>query len=198
MSKTQRLPKRDQVPAEDTWDLTSLFDDDAAWEAAFVRYERRVKGYEKFRGKLGDSAGVLAKCVAFDSQLDRLGERLGVYAFLRTAEDQTNSVYQRMLGRYQNAAARAAEAASYIRPELLALPLGPTQAAHRPRGDEALSAPDGAARAIQAPHARQEGRRTAGHARRDGPGRQPGLSPTARRRSEVWLRRRTNTERRSS
>ena len=26
MSKTQRLPKRDQVPAEDTWDLTSLFD----------------------------------------------------------------------------------------------------------------------------------------------------------------------------
>ena len=65
---------------------------------------------------------LLAKCLAFDSQLDRLGERLGVYAFLRTAEDQTNSVYQRMLGRYQNAATRAAEAASYIRPELLALP----------------------------------------------------------------------------
>jgi oligoendopeptidase F len=122
MSKTQRLPKRDQVPAQDTWDLASLFDDDTAWEAAFERYERRVKGYGKYRGKLGESAMMLAKCLEFDSQLDRLGERLGVYAFLRTAEDQTNSVYQRMLGRYQSVATRAAEAASYIRPELLALP----------------------------------------------------------------------------
>ncbi len=132
MSKTQRLPKRDQVPAEDTWDLASLFDDDAAWEAAFERYERRIKGYEKFRGKLGESAVMLAKCLEFDSQLDRLGERLGVYAFLRTAEDQTNSVYQRMLGRYQNVATRAAEAASYIRPELLALPVRPAAASSWP------------------------------------------------------------------
>jgi oligoendopeptidase F len=122
MSKTQRLPKRDQVPSGDTWDLTSLFADDAAWETAFTQYERRIKGYDKYRGQLGESPALLAKCLAFDSQLDRLAERLGVYAFLRTAEDQTNSTYQRMLGRYQNTATRAAEAASYIRPEILALP----------------------------------------------------------------------------
>ena len=54
MSKTQRLPKRDQVLREDTWDLTSLFDDDAAWDAAFTQYERRMKGYEKYRGQLGE------------------------------------------------------------------------------------------------------------------------------------------------
>jgi len=124
MSKTQRLPKRDQVPRGDTWDLASLFADDAAWEAAFGTYERRAKGYAKFRGRLGESPTLLAKCLAFDSRLDRLGERLGVYAFLRTTEDQTNSTYQRMLGRYQNVATRAAEAGSFIRPELLALPAG--------------------------------------------------------------------------
>ena len=110
------------MAGEDTWDLASLFADDAAWEEAFQRYERRIKGYEKFRGKLGTSAAVLAKCLEFDSQLDRRGERLGVYAFLRTAEDQTNSGHQRMLGRFQNAATRAVQAASFIRPELLALP----------------------------------------------------------------------------
>jgi oligoendopeptidase F len=122
MGKTQRLRKRDQVAVENTWDLASLFPDDAAWEESFQRYERRIKGYEKFRGKLGTSAAVLAKCLDFDSEFDRQGERLGVYAFLRTAEDQTNSGHQRMLGRFQSAATRAAQAASFIRPELLALP----------------------------------------------------------------------------
>ena len=50
------------------------------------------------------------------------GERLGVYAYLKTTEDQANSDYQRMKGRYQHVATKAAEAASYIRPEMLAIP----------------------------------------------------------------------------
>ena len=122
MSKAQRLPHRSEVKVADTWDLSSLFADDEAWEKAFQRLERQIKGYEKFRGQLGKNAETLAACLKFDSQLDRLGERLGVYAFLKTTEDQTNSQYQRMLGRFENVATRAAEAASYIRPELLALP----------------------------------------------------------------------------
>ena len=61
----------------------------------------------------------LAACLKFDSDFDRLSERLGTYAFLKTAEDQTNGTYQHMLGQYQHVAARAAEAASYIRPEIL-------------------------------------------------------------------------------
>lgn len=127
MSKTKRLPTRDQVKTADTWDLTSLFDDDAAWERAFKRYQRQAKGgYEQFRGQLADPVQ-LAACLKFDSQLDRLGERLGVYAFLKTTEDQSNSEYQRMLGRFENVATRASEAASFIRPELLGLSKGKLQ-----------------------------------------------------------------------
>ncbi len=120
MSKMKRLPTRDQVKESDQWDLTSLFADDVAWEKAFKRYVRQTKNYDKFRGTLSDPAQ-LAACLKFDSQLDRLGERLGVYAFLKTTEDQSNSQYQRMLGQFESVATRAAEAASYIRPELLAL-----------------------------------------------------------------------------
>lgn len=120
MSVKQRLPARHEVRAEDTWDLSSLFPDDAAWEKALTRFERQMKGYARFRGTLSDPAA-LAACLKLDSQLDRLGERLGTYAFLKTAEDQGNSVYQRMLGRCENASMRASEAASFIRPELLAL-----------------------------------------------------------------------------
>ena len=65
---------------------------------------------------------MLAACLQFDAAIDRAGERLGVYAFLKTAEDQGNSDYQRMKGRYQHVATQAAEAASFIRPEIMAIP----------------------------------------------------------------------------
>jgi oligoendopeptidase F len=54
--------------------------------------------------------------------LDRAGERIGSYASLKAAEDVANSQYQRMVGRFQHAATRAGEAASFIRPEILAIP----------------------------------------------------------------------------
>src|SRR5205823_13018788 len=89
------------------------------WETAFDRWSHQIAGYEKFRGKLRESASTLAELLKFDSEFERLGERLGVYAFLKTAEDQANSDYQRMKGRYQHVATKAAEASSFIRPEVV-------------------------------------------------------------------------------
>ncbi len=65
---------------------------------------------------------MLAACMKFDAEFERAGERLGTYAFLRTSEDQANSDAQRMKGRYEHVATQAAEAASYIRPEVMAIP----------------------------------------------------------------------------
>jgi oligoendopeptidase F len=109
------------VKPADTWDLASLFDSDAEWERAFADWEKKIPRYEKFRGTLGDGPAALARCLEFDSDFDRAGERLGTYAHLKTAEDMADSRYQRMLGRYEHAATLAAEAASYIRPEILSL-----------------------------------------------------------------------------
>jgi oligoendopeptidase F len=122
MSTVKALPKRSKIKVADTWDLTSLFNDDAAWEAAFKKWEKQIPGYEKFRGHLGDSAEMLSACLQFDSSLDRTGERLGTYAYLKASEDQANSDYQRMKGRYEHAATRAGEAASFIRPQIMAIP----------------------------------------------------------------------------
>jgi oligoendopeptidase F len=121
MSKIKSLPKRSQVKPQDQWDLGSLFKSDAEWESAFAKWERGIPGYRKFAGKLGQSAKRLAECMRFDAGLDRLSERLGIYAFLKTAEDQGNSEYQRMKGRYSAVATKAAEAASFIRPEIMAV-----------------------------------------------------------------------------
>jgi oligoendopeptidase F len=121
MPSVKQLPTRSKVKIADTWDLASLFPSDDAWEEAFVAWEKRIAGYTEFQGKLGDDAETLAACLKFDEDFDRSGERLGTYAHLKTAEDTTDGTYQRMHGRWVNVAGRAAEAGSYIRPEILAI-----------------------------------------------------------------------------
>ncbi|MDB5174461.1 MAG: oligoendopeptidase, partial [Phycisphaerales bacterium] len=122
MTKAKTLPPRSRVKESDQWDLSTLFKTDAQWEAAFTAWEEQLPGYEKFRGKLADGARTLADCLNFDAAIDRAGERLGVYAFLKSAEDQGNSDYQRMKGRYQHASTKAAELSSFIRPEIMSIP----------------------------------------------------------------------------
>jgi len=116
------IPPRNKVKTSDTWDLSSLFSGDDAWEEAFLAWEKRIAGYSKFQGKLADSARTLADCLWFDEEFDRAGERLGTYAFLKTAEDAAESKFQRMQGRYMHTASLAAQTASFIRPEILAIP----------------------------------------------------------------------------
>jgi oligoendopeptidase F len=118
----KNLPPRNKVKLSDTWDLSSLFSSDRAWETAFLAWEKQIAGYSNFQGHLAESPGTLAECLRFDEEFDRSGERLGTYAFLKTAEDTAQSKYQRMQGRYLHAAGQAAEAASYIRPEILSIP----------------------------------------------------------------------------
>ncbi len=122
MAKVKKLPPRSAVKPTDCWDLSTLFKSDTAWETAFKKWEARIDGYAKFAGRLSGSAKALAALLEFDIEFDRAGQRLGNYAHLKTSEDTANSTYQRMLGRYRHASSAAGQAASYIRPEILAIP----------------------------------------------------------------------------
>ncbi|MGA2497271.1 MAG: oligoendopeptidase F [Tepidisphaeraceae bacterium] len=132
--QAKTLPKRAEAKVEDTWDLSPLFKSDQEWEDAFKLWESRISGYDQYRGKLAQDAATLAQCMKFDADLDRAGERLGNYAQLKSVQDQTNSDYQRMRGRFGQASTKAAEAGSWIRPELMAIP--------SERMDQFLAAPE--------------------------------------------------------
>ena len=122
MATVQKNPKRSEVAISDTWDLSTLFPDDAAWTASLAELESCIAGFASFAGKLADSAETLVVCLDHDVRTDRLAERIGTYAFLKTTEDQGNSHYQAFSAKYQNLATRASQAASFIRPEILAIP----------------------------------------------------------------------------
>ena len=116
------VPPRSKVNPADCWDLSSLFPSGEDWDAAFAKWEKGLKKYEPFQGTLASDAKTLAKCLRFHFDCDRKGERLGVYAFLRTAEDATDDASQTRFGRFMNAASRAGELASFIRPEIMSIP----------------------------------------------------------------------------
>lgn len=118
----QLLPPRNKVKTQDTWDLGSLYSSDAAWEKDFARWSKMEKGFAAFRGKLATGAKAIAECLDYDRAADEMGEKLGNYAFLRNTEDLGNSHYERMKGRWTGVASRMSQAASFIRPELLAIP----------------------------------------------------------------------------
>ena len=118
----KKTKTRDQVAVEDTWDLGSLYPDSEAWEKDFAKLAKKEAGFEKFRGTLASGAKELLACLKYDSEVDRLGERLGTYAFLKTAEDQANDENQRRMARFQAVASKLGQAASYIAPEIQAIP----------------------------------------------------------------------------
>jgi oligoendopeptidase F len=122
MTAIKALPLRNAVQASDQWDLSSLFKSDTDWESAFGVWEQKIPGFDRFRGCLGESPAMLRQLLEFASGLDREGERIGYYASLKCSEDQTNSVYQRMQGRAHAVGTRINEAASFIQPEILAIP----------------------------------------------------------------------------
>ncbi len=122
MPKAKTIPPRNKVRSADTWDLTKLCKSDAAWERGYKQLEGMVPRFEGFRGKLGSSAKTLRACCEFETEFSRLAEKLGVYAYLKSAEDVADSTYQGMVARYSYLATQAAEAASFVEPEIQAIP----------------------------------------------------------------------------
>lgn len=116
-----KLPTRDEVAASDCWDLSSLYESQEAWQADFDTLTSKIDTFETFRGRLGESAQVIREFLDFDGEFDRMAERCGTYAFLRTTENQSDSDHQARKSRFQNLAVKASQASSFVRPELLSI-----------------------------------------------------------------------------
>ncbi|WP_286764726.1 MULTISPECIES: oligoendopeptidase F [Rhodopirellula] len=116
-----KLPTRDEVAASDCWDLSSLYESQEGWQADFDTLTSKINTFETFRGRLGESAQVIREFLDFDGEFDRMAERCGTYAFLRTTENQSDSDHQARKSRFQNLAVKASQASSFVRPELLSI-----------------------------------------------------------------------------
>lgn len=117
----QKLPARNEVPAEDTWRLEDIFATEEDWESEWKGIKEDLAKADSFRGTLGDSSDKLFSALQFqDDVFERLG-RVYTYAHMRYDQDTTDSFYQGMDDRAKNLYSQAASAFSYVVPELLSI-----------------------------------------------------------------------------
>jgi oligoendopeptidase F len=121
---TSALPKRADVPEQYTWDLTVVYPDNNAWEQDFASLPALLDEFESYQGRLGADAGTLLAAMRLQDRVEQTLYRLAVYSSLRRDEDTTDATYQALADRAQQLITRAGAAASFVRPELLALAEG--------------------------------------------------------------------------
>src|SRR5881397_382545 len=119
MSST--VPTRSEVPDSDKWDLSHLFIDTSKWQEDFAWLQSTYPKFQKWKGKVGESAQMLAAVLAFEKSLEQKMERVYHYASLQLAEDSTNNEYLARMGQLQNLLTKIGEAAAFVVPEILAI-----------------------------------------------------------------------------
>ena len=119
---TQKVLTRADLPDSDKWDLTHLFSDANKWTEDFAWLQQAYPKLAEWKGRSGDSATALAACLEFEKSLDLKIERVYHYASLQLAEDSANPEYLARMGQLQNLLTKISETASFLGPEIQAIP----------------------------------------------------------------------------
>lgn len=115
------LITRDEQLEQNTWDLTTIFKSDEAWEEAFEALTGFLGKEKAFQGKLGESSEVLLNALLLDSEIDEKLGKVYVYAHLKHDEDTTNAKYTAFEQRAATLASQFSSAWSFMLPELMTI-----------------------------------------------------------------------------
>ena len=117
-----KVAKRSEIPQEKRWAVEDLYPGDAAWEEDYQRVAGLIGKVEKYKGHLGDSAGMLKEYLDYADDLDKEIEKIYLYAHLNMDVDTTDVTYQTMRMKAQMLAVRAEEENAFAQPEIMAIP----------------------------------------------------------------------------
>jgi oligoendopeptidase F len=118
------LPKRSDVPVEQTWDKSSVYASDAEWEAALHDATRAIPNLGRIRGRLGESASIMLEALRTRDEWQALIWRIRWYAAMQVKVDVTDQKAAAQHSQALELIARVEAALAYLDPELLALDSG--------------------------------------------------------------------------
>ncbi len=122
MTATAAIPTRDQVPVEETWDLTKLYPTEDAWEADAVHIRTLRDEIVSGRGGAGESVRALANILDAQAAMNERIERLYVYAMLRRDENTADPAALSRFDRIASIATEIGESVAFLTPEIIAIP----------------------------------------------------------------------------
>lgn len=121
MTETTKVPRRDEIEDEYTWDLTTVFADDKAWEAEVGNIEARLPEIATLEGTVGQSAQSLLRALTLSDDVAKQLWQLYVYAGRRHDSDTTDTTGQMLDSQAGSVVAKMSAALSFIEPEILSV-----------------------------------------------------------------------------
>lgn len=116
------LLERSQIPEKYRWDISDVYPGTAEWEKDYKEIEQKIGHYNSFRGKLGDSAQILLKCLQFDDRINTKLEYIWLYAKLNRDVEMQSEEAQAMWSKYNALNSRVDAASSFMSPEIISIP----------------------------------------------------------------------------
>ena len=86
--------QRNEINEKDTWDLSTIYPTDQAWEEALKDLTEQLETVAQYEGHLLDSADSLLEITEFSLEMERQMEKLYVYAHMKNDQDTREAKYQ--------------------------------------------------------------------------------------------------------
>ena len=121
MDTMNKIPLREEIPAEDKWQLEDLYASDAAWEQALAVFEKAGEELAGYAGRLAESADVLCEYLSKMEAVNEDGSLLANYCMRKSDEDTRDPAYQAMKGKFISSVIGLSAATSFETPEIMAI-----------------------------------------------------------------------------
>ncbi|MBN1864325.1 MAG: oligoendopeptidase F [Victivallales bacterium] len=118
----QKLPERSEISVEDTWDLSKAYKSESLWDSDFSKLDSMLDKLMKFKDKLSKGPSTLVLAFQAKDDIERLIEKLHVYAHLLSDQDISNSPNSARLNKILAKSAEISGGISWFEPEILRLP----------------------------------------------------------------------------
>lgn len=117
-----KIVKRCEVSDEYKWKVEDIYALDELWEADYNSLMAELNEPCEYKGKVGQSAGMLAEVLDKTDRTEQVAEALYVYAYMRYYEDTSNAKYQAMSGKAGQLMVKYSYKYAYLTPEIMAIP----------------------------------------------------------------------------
>ena len=121
------LRERSDIDDRYKWDLSSIFPDWSAWDAAYAELDGRIGEFARLQGTLSGGSDRLLTALELRDAIGQLSYKVWYFASLQYDQDQRDNDINAKRQQVQILFAKAAQASAWFDPELLAIPLATVQ-----------------------------------------------------------------------
>ncbi len=111
--------QRNEINEKDTWDLSTIYPTDQAWEEALKELTEQLETVARYEGHLLDSADSLLEITEFSLEMERQMEKLYVYAHMKNDQDTREAKYQEYYAKAMTLYSQLDQAFSFYEPEFM-------------------------------------------------------------------------------